>query len=88
MLSLQINLGIYIQDNNTELSVLVDRAVGGSSIVDGQIELMLHRSVLASEISKDYNYIIRKWIKLIFFMFHFVHNKSLFCFPILQEAAT
>lgn len=43
MLSLQINLGIYIQDNNTELSVLVDRAVGGSSIVDGQIELMLHR---------------------------------------------
>ncbi|XP_042391119.1 alpha-mannosidase At3g26720-like [Zingiber officinale] len=41
-----INLGIYIQDNNTELSVLVDRAVGGSSIVDGQIELMLHRRLL------------------------------------------
>lgn len=82
---LQINLGIYIQDNNTELSVLVDRAVGGSSIVDGQIELMLHRQVLSSEISKDYNYIIRKWKML--FMFHLVHNKSLLCFPMLQEAA-
>lgn len=39
----QINLGIYIKDESTELSVLVDRAVGGSSLVDGQIELMLHR---------------------------------------------
>lgn len=29
-----------------ELSVLVDRAVGGASLVDGQIELMLHRFVL------------------------------------------
>lgn len=26
-----------------ELSVLVDRAVGGANLVDGQIELMLHR---------------------------------------------
>lgn len=26
-----------------ELSVLVDRSVGGSSLVDGEIELMLHR---------------------------------------------
>ncbi|XP_010249228.1 PREDICTED: alpha-mannosidase At3g26720-like [Nelumbo nucifera] len=41
-----INLGIYIQDNMTELSVLVDRSVGGSSIVDGEIELMLHRRLL------------------------------------------
>jgi hypothetical protein len=32
-----------MQDNMTEFSVLVDRSVGGSSIVDGQIELMLHR---------------------------------------------
>lgn len=30
-------------DNKTEFSVLVDRSMGGSSIVDGQIELMLHR---------------------------------------------
>ncbi|KAI3867761.1 hypothetical protein MKX03_013537 [Papaver bracteatum] len=41
-----INLGLYIEDKSTELSVLVDRAVGGSSLVDGQIELMLHRRLL------------------------------------------
>ncbi|XP_042461803.1 alpha-mannosidase At3g26720-like isoform X1 [Zingiber officinale] len=38
-----INLGMYIEDEETELSVLVDRAVGGTSLVDGQVELMLHR---------------------------------------------
>lgn len=41
-----INLGIYMKDTNTELSILVDRSVGGSSIVDGQVELMLHRRLL------------------------------------------
>ncbi|GMH06887.1 hypothetical protein Nepgr_008727 [Nepenthes gracilis] len=41
-----INLGMYIHDDENELSVLVDRAVGGSSISDGQIELMLHRRLL------------------------------------------
>ncbi|KAF4397582.1 hypothetical protein G4B88_027322 [Cannabis sativa] len=41
-----INLGIYVQDSISELSVLVDRSVGGSSLVDGQIELMLHRRLL------------------------------------------
>ncbi|KAJ4960967.1 hypothetical protein NE237_020877 [Protea cynaroides] len=41
-----INLGIYLVDNTTEFSVLVDRSVGGSSVVDGQVELMLHRSLL------------------------------------------
>ncbi|KAI7740716.1 hypothetical protein M8C21_023527, partial [Ambrosia artemisiifolia] len=41
-----INLGAYVEDGTTELSVLVDRAVGGSSLVDGQIELMLHRRLL------------------------------------------
>ncbi|XP_065866110.1 alpha-mannosidase At3g26720-like isoform X1 [Euphorbia lathyris] len=41
-----INLGIYVHDNSTELSVLVDRSVGGSSLVDGQIELMLHRRLI------------------------------------------
>jgi alpha-mannosidase len=43
---LQLNLGIYLKDNTTDLSVLVDRAVGGSSISDGEIELMLHRRLL------------------------------------------
>ncbi|CAK8542739.1 unnamed protein product [Lathyrus sativus] len=41
-----VNLGIYMQDNGMELSVLVDRSVGGSSLVDGQVELMLHRRLL------------------------------------------
>ncbi|PQQ06289.1 hypothetical protein Pyn_39897 [Prunus yedoensis var. nudiflora] len=41
-----INLGIYTKDNNTEMSVLVDRSVGGSSIVDGQLELMVHRRLV------------------------------------------
>lgn len=41
-----INLGVYIEDDSTELSLLVDRSVGGSSLVDGQIELMLHRRLL------------------------------------------
>nr|POF24171.1 alpha-mannosidase [Quercus suber] len=41
-----INLGIYVQDSSMELSVLVDRSVGGTSLVDGQIELMLHRRLL------------------------------------------
>ncbi|XP_011098966.1 probable alpha-mannosidase At5g13980 isoform X1 [Sesamum indicum] len=44
-----INLGIYVKDNKKELSVLVDRAVGGSSLVDGQIELMLHRRLLRDD---------------------------------------
>ncbi|XP_073222216.1 alpha-mannosidase At3g26720 isoform X2 [Cicer arietinum] len=41
-----VNLGIYLQDSTMELSVLVDRSVGGSSLVDGQVELMLHRRLL------------------------------------------
>ncbi|KAL3526248.1 hypothetical protein ACH5RR_010904 [Cinchona calisaya] len=41
-----INLGIYLEDENLEFSVLVDRAVGATSLVDGQIELMLHRRLL------------------------------------------
>ncbi|CAH9082893.1 unnamed protein product [Cuscuta europaea] len=41
-----INLGTYIKDSNTELSILVDRSVGGSSLTDGQLELMLHRRLL------------------------------------------
>ncbi|XP_077246592.1 alpha-mannosidase-like isoform X2 [Tasmannia lanceolata] len=41
-----INLGIYIADEKSELSVLVDRATGGASLKDGQLELMLHRRML------------------------------------------
>lgn len=48
----QINLGMYIKDKTTELSLLVDRASGGSSIVDGELEVMLHR--LIPEISSHF----------------------------------
>ncbi|KAJ6797677.1 alpha-mannosidase [Iris pallida] len=41
-----LNLGTYIADGKSELSVLVDRAVGGSSIEDGATEIMLHRRLL------------------------------------------
>ncbi|KAM7276612.1 hypothetical protein ACFE04_018478 [Oxalis oulophora] len=44
-----INLGIYMKDNNTEVSVLVDRSSGGSSIIDGQLELMVHRRLLVDD---------------------------------------
>ncbi|CAB4275520.1 unnamed protein product [Prunus armeniaca] len=44
-----INLGIYMQDNRAEFSVLVDRSIGGSSTVDGQIDLMLHRRLLLDD---------------------------------------
>ncbi|XP_062143909.1 alpha-mannosidase isoform X3 [Alnus glutinosa] len=41
-----LNLGIYTMDKKSELSVLVDRATGGASIKDGEVELMLHRRML------------------------------------------
>ncbi|KAE9604237.1 putative alpha-mannosidase [Lupinus albus] len=44
-----INLGIYLKDESKEFSVLVDRSVGGSSVVDGQLELMVHRRLLVDD---------------------------------------
>nr|GLL26254.1 alpha-mannosidase-like [Ipomoea trifida] len=41
-----ISLGIYTVDTKSEFSVLVDRATGGASIQDGEIELMLHRRMI------------------------------------------
>lgn len=41
-----LNLGIYMMDDKAEFSVLVDRAVGGASIEDGELEIMLHRRLL------------------------------------------
>ncbi|KAJ8951614.1 hypothetical protein NQ318_012284 [Aromia moschata] len=37
---------IVIRDGDTEVAVLPDRAQGGTSLQDGQIELMLHRTCL------------------------------------------
>lgn len=39
----QLNLGMYMKDPHTDVSVLVDRALGGASISDGELEIMLHR---------------------------------------------
>ncbi|OWM71389.1 hypothetical protein CDL15_Pgr005576 [Punica granatum] len=44
-----INLGIFMKDEEKEFSILVDRSVGGSSLSDGQIELMLHRRLLLDD---------------------------------------
>ncbi|CAL0305214.1 unnamed protein product [Lupinus luteus] len=44
-----INLGIYLKDESKEFSVLVDRSVGGASVVDGQLELMVHRRLLVDD---------------------------------------
>uniref|UniRef100_A0A0D3HB24 Alpha-mannosidase n=1 Tax=Oryza barthii TaxID=65489 RepID=A0A0D3HB24_9ORYZ len=44
-----VNQGIYVADGKYELSVLVDHAVGASSIQDGQIEVMLHRRLSADD---------------------------------------
>ncbi|GAU34202.1 hypothetical protein TSUD_209840 [Trifolium subterraneum] len=44
-----LNLGIYTKDKKSEFSVLVDRATGGSSIKDGEVELMLHRRILSDD---------------------------------------
>ncbi|KAK1423560.1 hypothetical protein QVD17_18864 [Tagetes erecta] len=41
-----LNLGMFTRNNKTELSVLVDRATGGASINDGQMEIMFHRRML------------------------------------------
>ncbi|CAD6253744.1 unnamed protein product [Miscanthus lutarioriparius] len=37
---------VNVEDDSKELSVLVDRSIGGSSIKDEQIELMLHRNIM------------------------------------------
>ncbi|KAK7290560.1 hypothetical protein RIF29_05068 [Crotalaria pallida] len=44
-----INLGIYVKDDKREFSVLVDRPIGGSSLEDGQIDLMVHRRLLLDD---------------------------------------
>eukprot|EP00850_Spirogloea_muscicola_P002507 SM000009S23636 [mRNA] locus=s9:1224350:1238286:+ [translate_table: standard] len=43
-----VNAGMYISDTHKdlELSILTDRSLGGTSLKDGQLELMLHRRLL------------------------------------------
>ncbi|XP_026378804.1 probable alpha-mannosidase At5g13980 [Papaver somniferum] len=42
----QISIGVHVEDDKTELSVLVDRSVGGSSLMDGQVEMMIRRRLV------------------------------------------
>ncbi|KAL3687509.1 hypothetical protein R1sor_013818 [Riccia sorocarpa] len=44
-----LNLGIYLSDKDKDFSVLVDRAVGGASLKDGELEVMLHRRLLIDD---------------------------------------
>ncbi|XP_066449799.1 lysosomal alpha-mannosidase [Eleutherodactylus coqui] len=41
-----VNSRIYVKDKNIQLTVLTDRSQGGSSIMDGSLELMVHRRLL------------------------------------------
>jgi len=44
-----VNAEIYIEDDAALMSVLVDRSQGGSSLSDGNIELMVHRRTVADD---------------------------------------
>lgn len=45
-----VNAAIYIEDDKGKaLSVVTDRTQGGSSLVDGSIEMMVHRRTLADD---------------------------------------
>lgn len=50
-----VNVGIFLQENTSKsadgrvLSILTDRAVGASSLGDGQLEIMLHRRLLEDD---------------------------------------
>ncbi|XAR73761.1 Alpha-mannosidase [Bertholletia excelsa] len=48
-----LTLGVFTTDNKTEFSVLVDRATGGASIEDGEVELMLHRRMIFDDVPLD-----------------------------------
>mmetsp|Transcript_7270 Transcript_7270/g.17535 ORF Transcript_7270/g.17535 Transcript_7270/m.17535 type:complete len:806 (+) Transcript_7270:977-3394(+) len=41
-----VNMGLYIKDENAQLSILNDRSQGGASLEEGSLELMLHRRLL------------------------------------------
>ncbi|CAF4479374.1 unnamed protein product, partial [Rotaria magnacalcarata] len=41
-----INSRIWIKDQNRQLTVLTDRSEGGGSILDGSVEVMVHRRLL------------------------------------------
>lgn len=44
-----ITVGAYIKDDKHQLNVVTDRAQGAASLEDGQIEVMVHRRLLADD---------------------------------------
>ncbi|XP_055975225.1 lysosomal alpha-mannosidase [Sorex fumeus] len=44
-----VSTRIYIKDGNTQLTILTDRSQGGSSLMDGSVELMVHRRLLQDD---------------------------------------
>ena len=44
-----VNAAIYIEDEDTSLSLLTDRTQGGSSLNDGVIEVMVHRRTVSDD---------------------------------------
>ena len=44
-----VNAAIYVEDSTAAFAVMVDRSQGGSSLVDGSIEIMVQRRTLADD---------------------------------------
>ncbi|XP_014118291.1 PREDICTED: lysosomal alpha-mannosidase [Pseudopodoces humilis] len=44
-----VNTRIFIKDRQVQLTVLTDRSQGGSSVMDGSLELMVHRRLLQDD---------------------------------------
>lgn len=44
-----VNSRMYIKDSSKQLTVLVDRSLGGASIKDGSVEIMPHRRLLVDD---------------------------------------
>ncbi|NWT63105.1 MA2B1 mannosidase, partial [Erythrocercus mccallii] len=44
-----VNTRIFIRDRKVQLTVLTDRSQGGSSVLDGSLELMVHRRLLRDD---------------------------------------
>ena len=44
-----VNSRMYIKDSDKQLTILTDRSLGGSSMKDGSMEIMLHRRLLVDD---------------------------------------
>jgi Glycosyl hydrolases family 38 C-terminal domain len=44
-----VNAAIYLEDDTASLAVVVDRSQGGASLLDGSVELMVQRRIVADD---------------------------------------